>query len=89
MFGATFGALDLPASVVDETVETWLLAIGVVTWQEFWVSIPVQADSAREQLFQLAPGGRHLSCDEFRVLAKSGLKDAWVSVHSQMVYSRI
>lgn len=57
--GATLGALDLPSGIVLQTLQARVRAEGVLTWQQFRVSIPVQTDGARKQLVELAPRRSH------------------------------
>lgn len=39
--------------VIYKTVHTWFHTETVLTWQQLWVSEPVQADAARQQRLKL------------------------------------
>lgn len=59
MLGPAFGALDLLAYIVHESIQAGL-AERVLTGQQFGLSVPVQANAAGEQLLQLIPSVGHL-----------------------------
>jgi hypothetical protein len=53
VFCTAFWALYLSPDIVYQTVHAGLHAEGVLAWQQFRVSIAIQADSTRQQLFEL------------------------------------
>ena len=48
-----FRTLDLALHVVDQALHAGLQTVGVLAWQQFRRPIPVQADTAGEQLVEL------------------------------------
>ena len=46
-------ALDLAFDVVDQAFEAGLHAVGMLAWQQLWVSISVETDTASQQLVEL------------------------------------
>ena len=53
MFGPALRALDLPLDVVHQPLHAGVEAVGVLAWQELGSPVPVQADTAGEQLVEL------------------------------------
>ena len=53
MFGPALRALDLPLDVVHQPLHAGLQAVAVLTWQQLGCPVPVQADTAGEQLVKL------------------------------------
>ena len=53
MFGPALRAFDLPLDVVHQPLHAGVEAVGVLAWQELGSPVPVQADTAGEQLVEL------------------------------------
>lgn len=43
MFGTAFRTFDLSTDIIDKTVHARFHAKAVLTWQELWISVSIQA----------------------------------------------